>query len=260
MSIAHWAPVLSAALLACMTTIVHADSFWSNIDNINQLTDPAKADTKSKQGFSGNVSLGYLATSGNTDTTSLNSKALLGYVSGKWKHALKLQAIRSTQSGATTAESYEAAGQSDYHFTQRNYVFGALDYLTDRFSGYERKISEAAGIGRRLLDTDTMSLDVQAGLGARQTRLTDGTDQNGVIGLLGASYAWNFSETGSFTQNVKVETGKANTYLESVTALNLTLVQNFALSVSYTVKRNSNVPVGKTKTDTATAVSLVYGF
>jgi len=35
---------------------------------------------------------------------------------------------------------------------------------------------------------------------------------------------------------------------------------DLALSVSYTVKRNSRVLIGSEKTDTETAVSVIYGF
>ncbi len=42
--------------------------------------------------WSGAASLGYLSTSGNTDTTSYNTKLGVGYASGDWTHAFAASA------------------------------------------------------------------------------------------------------------------------------------------------------------------------
>jgi putative salt-induced outer membrane protein len=68
------------------------------------------------------------------------------------------------------------------------------------------------------------------------------------------------SETATFTQDLAVESGSTNTYMESKTALSARLVRNLALVASYTIKSNSEVPVGTEKTDTFTALSLEYAF
>ena len=64
----------------------------------------------------------------------------------------------------------------------------------------------------------------------------------------------------AFTQDLLAESGSENTYLESKTALSAKLVGNLALVASYTIKNNSDVPLGTEKTDTYTALSLEYGF
>ena len=73
-------------------------------------------------------------------------------------------------------------------------------------------------------------------------------------------YAWQISETSAFQQTLAVESGNENTYTESVTSLSASLVGNLALVASYTIKNNSEVPVGTEETDKFTAISLEYTF
>ena len=73
-------------------------------------------------------------------------------------------------------------------------------------------------------------------------------------------YKWHLSETSLFSQDLTIEAGDKNTYLESVTALSARLVGNLALVASYTIKNNSDVPSLTEKTDSYTALSLEYAF
>jgi putative salt-induced outer membrane protein len=99
---------------------------------------------------------------------------------------------------------------------------------------------------------DKHKLSAEAGVGARQSELQDGTTENEAIFRAGMDYKWLFSEHANFSHK--------NTYLESVSALSAQLVGNLALVASYTVKHNTDVPPLTEKTDTYTALSLEYVF
>lgn len=206
------------------------------------------------------ATLGYLATSGNTESSSLNTGFLVQYTHGRWAHALDGLAIRSTEEEATTAEAYALGWKSEYNWTDTNYLFGRVDWRKDRFSGYDQQMSETVGYGRRLIDTGVHVLNAEIGAGARQSDLADGTSEDEAIVRGGLDYLWKLSETAEFTQVVAVESGSENTYLESVTALKARLVERLALVASYTIKNNSDVPPATEKTDTFTALSLEYTF
>jgi len=210
--------------------------------------------------WAGKVVFGYLATSGNTDNSSLNAAFEVSYKVDKWKHSFAAAAINATEDNATTADAVEAAWKSARNFSEHNYLFGQLDWREDRFSGYETQFSQTIGYGRRLIDTDKHKFSVEIGAGARQSDLADGTKESETIVRGGLHYVWKLSETASFTQIVAVESGRANTYSESVTGLSAKLVGNLALVASYTVKNNSDVPPLTEKTDTYTALSLEYLF
>ena len=251
-------PLLAGGLIAgvLVAATARADSSFASM---NANADTAKK-TAAAEGWQGSVALGYLETSGNTDTSSSNAKVLLGYKSGSWQDSLLFQALRAESNGVLTAETVEGNGQTDYNFTDKDYVFGNLDYLRDRFSGYEHRTSEVFGLGRRLLASDTQQLDTQFGVGARQTRYTDQTRKSEAVELLSGSYLWKFAPNSSFSENISVEHGPSNTYSQSVTGLTTNIAGSFALAITYTVSHNSSVLPGFKNTDRSTAVSLVYSF
>jgi putative salt-induced outer membrane protein len=74
------------------------------------------------------------------------------------------------------------------------------------------------------------------------------------------NYRWEFNASASFTQDLAVESGEVNTYIESVSAIKTQLFSELALVASYTVKNNSDVPPDAVRTDTYTALSIEYAF
>lgn len=212
------------------------------------------------ESWSGHADLGYSASSGNTDTESLNAKLGLTYVEAPWRHVGRLEVYRATEDGDRDAERYFAGAKTEYSLDEANYLFGTLDYEHDEFGGIRTRNTVAAGYGRVLLDSDRHRLSVEAGPGFRRLRRQDGTRESGAIARAALDYLWQISETSELGQNLLLETGSDNTYTESVSALKVSIVGNLAAKLSYTVKRNSKVPAGLEKTDTYTLVSLSYEF
>ncbi len=210
--------------------------------------------------WAGKATLGYLATSGNTENSNLNTAFEIGYSTGDWRHIFDALAINATEDSDTTAEAYAVGWKSERRLSEVNFLFGRLDWRKDRFSGYDTQFSQTLGYGRRLINNDKHSLNGEIGAGARQSDLADGTTESETILSAGLYYKWALSETAEFRQDFLVEAGVENTYLESVTALSAKLVGNLALVASYTIKNNSEVPIGTEKTDTFTALSLEYAF
>lgn len=210
--------------------------------------------------WSGKIALGYLATSGNTESTSLNTAAELGLTHGNWSHLLDMTAIFAEENDTTNAEAYKVGWKSEYNFSEHDFLFGRAIWRKDRFSGYDQQFSQTVGYGRRLIDTERHKLSAEIGAGARQSDLADGTSENDTILRGGLQYRLALSETSLFSQDLSVESGSTNVYTESVTALKTRLLNDLALVASYTIKNNSDVPVGLEKTDTYTALSLEYAF
>jgi putative salt-induced outer membrane protein len=223
-------------------------------------TAPSYAADEEEGPWSGKAAVGYLATSGNTENSNLNTSFEVAYKTGKWTHGLNAFAIHATETGATTAEAYELAWKSERNLTEHDFLFGRVNWRKDRFSGYDTQISESAGYGRRLIDNDDHKLNAEIGLGARQSELSNGSNEDEFIVRGGLNYQWLISETSEFTQDFAFESGDENTYLESVSALKARLIGNLALVASYTIKNNSDVPVGTENTDTYSALSLEYAF
>lgn len=245
-----------ALALAAVTTAVYAD------DGLTQLSANAAATKKAaaKEGWQGSASLGYVSTTGNTNTRSLNAQLLAAYQSGNWADVLSFQALQASSNGITTAESYDLNGQSDYGLTNKDYLFGLADYQRNTFAGYQRRTSEILGYGRNLVTTPTQQLNVEFGVGARQTRYTTNTSQSEFVERLAGGYLWKFTDKSNFSQTLSIEHGPDNTFTQSVTALTTNIAGSLALSVSYTVNHNSTVLPTFKNTDTIFSVSLVNTF
>lgn len=231
--------------------------------------------------WSGTVAAGYLASSGNTDTTAFNFNGEINYDVNKWHNNLLARAILKTDSNESTAEAYKLAYQLKYDLSERTYLFGLLDYNNDRFSSYDQQMFEIVGVGRRFIMTEKHQLNGELGIGASQSDFRDckledelagacligppqtppfGTSEDEATYRVSGDYTWQISENASFVQNLSVNIGSSNTYTESLTELRAGILGDIALVLSYTVKNNSDVAPGTDKTDTYTAISLEYAF
>jgi len=195
-----------------------------------------------------------------TEAETINARTRLRYEEESWRHTGQLEALRRSEEGTSTAERYVGNFKSDWKFRPREYLFAALRYEKDRFSGYEYQSSVAAGYGRRVIDTDRTRLELEAGAGYRQSRLESGERDDDAI-LRGAlSFEHRLSETARLGQDLLIQSGNDNTEIESVTSLTAAINSKLAMRLSLTVKHNTDVPPEREKTDTITAVSLVYNF
>lgn len=211
--------------------------------------------------FSGETSLGYLVTSGNAETTSLNARLVLDYQPERWKNSFTAAATNTGDQTGTTAERYSVSDKLDYNFSEKNYTFGVVEYEKDLFGGIRERTSQAVGYGRRLLLGPTHTWDAELGVGARQTEANvSGERANDAIGRFNTKYEWKITETARFLESLKVEGGETNTFSESVTELKLNIVGNLAAVLSYNLRHNSNVAQGTEKLDTTAGVTFSYGF
>ena len=220
----------------------------------------AQEEEEEKDPLEGSIKLGYLATTGNTETSSLNTGFDAAYSINRWTHEARGLAINATENEVTTAEAYELGWKSGWDFTEKDYLFGQLDWRKDRFGGFDTQFSQTVGYGRRILGGPVHRLDANVGAGARQSEDQLGVTQDETIVTGDLDYRWKFSETAEFKQTLRVEAGDENTFTEAVASIAATLVGNLRLVASYTYRNNSDVPLGSEKTDTRTAISLEYGF
>jgi putative salt-induced outer membrane protein len=220
----------------------------------------AQAGGGQQEGISGKASLGYLATSGNTDSTNASGAFQLQWVKEAWSHEFDLAAITASNQGVTTSESYAASYDARRDFGERSYLVATLDWEQDHFSSYDSRTSESVGYGRKVVDTERHALAAEFGLGARQLDRVDGLQEDEAILRLALDYGWTISETTGFSQKLTVESGDSNTNLVAVSELRARLFGDVALVLSYRIKHNNDVLPGIEKTDRFTAISLEYAF
>lgn len=214
-----------------------------------------------KPHWNGETGLGYVATTGNTRTSTFNAKADLTHEQDQWRNNLTANMLYTQNSAVKTAEKYFVSGQSNYRYSGHMSLFSRASYEDDRFSGYEYQGTATVGLGHRFLAArPSMTLDVEAGAGIKayqedgQKRVTES------VFRLAGKYVWNLREKSKFSQELSSDIGKQFTVNKSITSLTAQLLGNFAINLGYTVKYTSRVPANKKKIDTETTINLVYVF
>jgi len=210
--------------------------------------------------------LGYVSTSGNTETESLNAKAMASTDREEWRHKAEITALSASTTNTLgvdekTAKKYTLMGQSDYKLEGKNFLFGVITYEDDEFSGYDYQATEAIGYGRRVIEDSDLIVDLEIGPGARQTKLTStGKTESEPMVRAAAKIDWTVSKTSKFGEILTVEAGEDVTVTKSVTSLSSQIEGNLSMKITYTYKKTSEVPFGVDDTDTETAITLVYNF
>ncbi len=204
--------------------------------------------------------LGFVQTTGNTETESLNLKLAVDNKRKNWEHSLKLASMRSSDSLGTTAERYLVLIKSQYILNESSYLFDRLQYENDRFSGYDYQASEVIGYGRHLVTNDIFKLSAEIGMGVRQNALENGATQSEAIVVIASDFEWKISPSATLSEDLTIDIGDDRTISKSITALTTKINSSLSSKITYTVRNASEVPVGTKKTDTELAATLVYTF
>jgi len=224
-----------------------------------------KDEAVEKSPWKSSVELGFVRTTGNTETQTTSLKANVVYEVDKWRHKGHAEAYGTeTENDAgeneVSAERYVLSGKSDYKFSELDYMFALVKLQKDRFSGFEYEHIISLGYGRKVIKQDNMELDLEIGPGVRLFKVEDGESDSEALLRLAADYWWQISDNSKFTQELSTDIGEDITSSQSITGIQANINSALALKATYTVRHKSEVPEGTEKTDTEVGITLVYNF
>ena len=211
-------------------------------------------------GSEGSASLGYVGTSGNTDTQTFESQLRYTLRTTEWVHNLGLQALLAEQDSISSGERYVLEGKSDFRVGENSYFFGKGNYTDDRFTGYDYQVSAATGYGYYWSNTDELLLETFAGAGYRQNAFVDGGDEGEIMLSLGQNLEWAITNMTSLTQSLSSEIGEDLTSSRFEIGLISNIIGEISTKIAFQARHLSEVPAGRKNTDTQTSISLVYQF
>jgi putative salt-induced outer membrane protein len=225
---------------------------------------------EARAAWTGKGEAGLVIANGNTETKNSNVKLDLATTRETWKHAVGFAAIYASSDELTTGQRWEAFEQSDYNFSTRSFWFGAGRYEDDRFSGFEYQAIVSTGAGRHFIDNDRTKFTGSAGLGYKFFETRDTYDDTGTVllqqgesdneavlrGTLDFSHA--LTETTKLLDKFLVESGSDNTFVQNDIGIQVKISDVLALAAAYSVRHNTDPPLGFRKTDTLTTLNLVY--
>lgn len=213
-------------------------------------------------GWTGKGELGFVSTTGNTETTALNGKLNFIYNTETWRHRFALTALVTSEDGNKDNERYQAEAQSDRKLNERSWIFGALRYDADKFGAYDPQATATMGYGRSLIKSENHELKGEIGAGYRYLEERDtGISSNEAIMRLLLEDDWVISDNMSWNNRLLVESGSENTFSQFNTGFSVAMTSKLAVKLGYEVRNNTKVPPGDSeKTDTQATVNLVYNF
>lgn len=245
------------------------------------LTVTAAADDgDAKRPWDIEVDLGAIATSGNTETTSVQIKLDVKQNLEKWENQYILSSLfkedevvadDGTKSTEKTAEKYFGSAKFAYLIgVEQSYLFGFGSHTRDEFGAYRTYNTLAFGYGDWLYSSTNLNWFIEAGPGYfegdKVTQSDDPdvpdtiTEESGAILRAATALEWKVTSTATFKQMISVESGSDNTRTQSETSLSTTITDSMKMKVGFTLANDTEVALGKEKTDTTTFVNLVYNF
>jgi len=212
--------------------------------------------------WEGSGELGFVSTSGNTETTALNFKLNFVRTGKKWRHRFTGTALMTSEDGDKENERYTMEIQSDRKLTEKSWLFGVFRWDADKFGTYDPQVSLTAGYGRQLMKSEKHSLIGEIGAGYRKLEETEsGISSSEAIARFLLDDSWQVFKSTVWTNRLLVETGSSNTFAQFNTDLAVSMTDRFALKLGFEARNNSSIPPGDSKhTDTITSANLVYNF
>ncbi len=244
------------------------------------------SDEKKPKKLQVEAEFGMIMTSGNTESSATVGKLDVKQDFKKWKNNYIVQAfykeddvtinvngeeIKETQ---TTADKFFASVQSDFKLdNEHKGIFAYVSYEDDKFSGFDYQATVAVGYSDRLFENEKSWLDYSIGPGLAIARTEESIDDNDQIipsektetfaVRISGAYQYNFTDHAKFTQKISSDVAgesDKNTKTKSETGLTATINGSMALKLSYVIQHNTQPPFDKDKTDTTTAVTLVFTY
>lgn len=227
------------------------------------------------------VELGAIATSGNTETTSVNAKLNAKQNLTRFTNEYIINSLfkqdnvlqdDNTKIKEKTAEKYLISAKSSYQLSNANksYLFGIVSYTHDKFGAYKTYETAAIGYGDWLYSNERMTWFLEAGPGYfRGEKVLQTSNVNdpyiyeieqGALLRVATEFEWKITQTAVFKQTFSIESGSGNTRSLSETSLAASITNAMQMKLAFAAASDSTVAADKEKIDTTTSATIVYKF
>lgn len=221
----------------------------------------------------GDIELGFLLTSGNTDSFAIRANSELVHDLEYFRNRYQMQSLlqknnvanagNGDKEGVTTASRYSFTGQSNYKLVKgRESIFGRGAYANDKFGSFREQASLAVGYGNRVYEKFTSYLDLETGPGFSYSKTATNNTNSGAIWFLATNLDYALFDSTSFRQTLEsaISLDGENTTVLSRSSITAKIADKLSMRFNFIIKYNSKPEDRLYKTDTETSASLVYTF
>jgi putative salt-induced outer membrane protein YdiY len=223
--------------------------------------------------WAGDVELGLVLSSGNTESTAIRANAELQHEMKDFRNKYLIQTLfqrnsqfdreNNSKTSNTTGQRLNLVGQSNYKFYRSEFsIFGRGAYLNDRFGAFREQASVAAGSAMRIYEEGDNYWDIETGPGFAHQETADGDRSTGVIWYAATNLDYQLNEHNSFRQSLEwsVSLDGKNSSWQSRSAFTSQVSGQLSMRLGFLVKYDSSPGEFRAKTDTETSATLVYSF
>jgi len=209
--------------------------------------------------WKGKAEVGAFMSTGNTSNLGISIAVSTERKGIDWEHQAKAR-FDYLDDSVSSREQYLLSYRPRFTISGSTFSFGLAQFESDKFQGFQSRLSFAAGLGYRLLSEDAMQLAVEAGPAIRRTNYTTGSTEDHFSGRGSLDFEWQMATAIKLKQDADAYFDPENSTLHSVTALEAGVSDGLVARLSYGVKYETSPPPGAVSTDTSSRFSLIYGF
>lgn len=203
------------------------------------------------------LELGAIFTGGNTKDENIKFKGTVIWLQDAWEYGVSLDGFRSSKEDELAAQRLYTVGSATYNMTADTFIQTRAAHEDDRFSGYDSQSDLSVNYGQNLLrEHASMDWNYSIGAGVRTSR-TPTDDFEEAILRVATEYQWNISDNAMFTQTLSVEAGDESSIGRSESAIQSDISNSMSMKFSIKLKHQSEVPLGRKKTDSEASVTLL---
>lgn len=233
--------------------------------------------TADDRGWDGSGELGFVSSSGNSRSESVNARLGLTHEDEDWRHSFSIAGFRQRGEVVVLADPddpdsaqrrmqenanrYTLGASTALKVDERNRLYTALRYENDDFAPYEYQGTLSVGWGHDLIDTDRTDLRFELGPGYKRTKDAVTQEKDGsLIGRTRVDLETRLTDNTSLVDTLLVEAGSDNTFAQNDFGVKVAMNERFAIKAALQHRHNTDVPPERRKTDRLTTVNLVYDF
>jgi len=214
--------------------------------------------------WKGSLGLGWIATSGNTETSSFGLDFGLDRRPEPWGLTFVARGNRAEDSGQLTAENYLAAARAIRKLNDRWEAFGGLQWAKDPFAGFDSQMVASVGATYIAVDSEKHLLTFDGGLAYTwEDRILPALDANFFGGIFGLGWEWQIGAHSKLTERLMFYPNfdtSSDWRVTSVTGIEAEVNTWLALRFGFDI-RHRNQPIGDAdSTDTTSTASVVFNF
>ena len=236
-------------------------------------------EAEEKPAITSSAELGFLYKTGNTKSADVKAGYDFKYDKDLWRSTLALDLLikktdvendNGEKELETTDQKWTAESKTNYTLSKKtkSYVYGDVYYEDSRFSGFENRSTISAGWGREWYKTKVASFFADIGPGYKRdvttaTETVPSETKTAFIVQAQALYLRKINDHVDFKQSFTVKytpESDESSHYRAETSVTTKLIQTLQLKFTFRVEHNTDVDEGFERTDTQTAITLVYSF